>query len=110
MNKAKAKPTAKVFYGQQAIYKMNESTRRQIANTRKGKPAPTVDEPIRAAIARQAAAPLPTGTPTIYAAFGSDSEGAYTRLHQLATEKGWGDNYTIRTETKGFRGYKNPRQ
>jgi len=75
-----------------------------------GLPAPGPDEPIRAAIAKQAAKPLPKDAPTIYAAFGSDSGGAYTRLHQLATAQGWGDNYTIRTETKGFRAYKNPRQ
>jgi hypothetical protein len=106
MNKAKAKPTARVFYGQQAIYKMNESTRAHITNTRKGKPAPHVDEPIRAAIARQAVAPLPKDALTIYAAFGSDSEGAYARLHTKAQDIGWGDNYTIRTETKGFSAYK----
>ena len=106
--KTKAKPTARVFYGQQAMYKMTNGTRAHIANTRKGKPAPHVDEPIRAAIARQAVAPLPKDTLTVYAAFGSDSEGAYTRLHELATAQGWGDNYTIRTETTGFMAYKTP--
>jgi hypothetical protein len=71
-----------------------------------GLPAPGPDAPIRATIAKQAAKPLPKDTLTVYAAFGSDSEGAYTRLHQLATDEGWGYNYTIRTETKGFRAYK----
>jgi len=107
MNKAKAKPTVKVFYGGHAMYKMTNSTRTHITNTRKGQPAPHVDEPIRAYIARQAATPLPKNTLTVFAAYRKGDYGdEYTRLHELTTAQGWGDNYTIRTEANGLRAYK----
>ena len=111
MNKAKVKPTAKVFYGAQAMYRMTNSTRTHITNTRKGQPAPHVDEPIRAAIARQAATPMPKDTLTVFAAYRKGDFGdEFERLHELATAQGGGDNYTIRTEANGLRAYKTPRK
>ena len=102
---------AKVFYGQQAMYRMTNSARTHIAATRKGQPAPHVDEPIRASIARQAAAPLPKNTLTVFAAYRKgDLWSEYERLHDLAIEQGWGDGYTIRTETNGLRAYETPRK
>jgi hypothetical protein len=111
--KIKANPIQKPFYGfgPQVNYRMTTGLLRQITNTRKGKPAPHVDEPIRAAIARQAATPLPKNTLTIFAAYRKGDFGdEYERLHELATAQGWGDNYTIRTETNGLRAYKTLRK
>ena len=69
MNKAKVKPTAKVFYGAQAMYRMTNSTRTHITATRKGQPAPHADAPIKHPIARQAATPLPKDTLSVFAAY-----------------------------------------
>lgn len=110
--KAKVKPK-KPFYGfgPHALYRMTTSQLRQITNTRKGQPAPHPDEPIRHAIARQAAEPLPKNTLTVFAPYRKGDFGdEFERLHELTTAQGWGDNYTIRTEANGLRAYKTARK
>jgi hypothetical protein len=95
------------YQGREANYRMNNSTRANITAARKGRPAPNFDEPIRAAIARQAAAPLPKDAQVIYAAWNGATYDAYANIHEQAQALGWGNDYTIRIENTGLKAYKN---
>ena len=68
---------------------------------------PAFDAPIRAAIAQRAAKPLPKGTQTIFVTWTIEPYEAYSTLHALAQESGWGNDYTIRIENNGLKAYKN---
>lgn len=67
---------------------------------------PAFDAPIRAEIAKQAAAQLPKDVQVISAAWNGGTYDAYANIHAQAIALGWGNDYTIRIENTGLKAYK----